>query len=169
MSKELSELQQKAFHALYKVNEHIILKHGDNHGLVSETMRWLTEITDKLNDMVETVERVERTQVALYCHICDKIRPVVSHIAEGGYYIEDVFKDNDGLCAHTKLSPTVIGPFSYHCKCCGTRLADSTYELEQELNKPGAKELVAKLSDSDDDMPWEVRNYDEIKKRMESK
>lgn len=169
MSKELSELQHEAFQALYQVNKHIILNHGDNHGLVKETMRWLTEITDKLNDMVETVERVERTQVALYCHICDRNRPVVMRIAEGGYYIQDVYKDKDGKLANEKPNPTLIGPFSYHCKCCGVRLVDNTHELEQELSKPGAKDIVVELSDSRDDMPWEVRNYDEIKKRMEGK
>lgn len=166
MSKELSELQEKAFHALYKVNEHIILNHRDNHGLIDETMRWLVQITDKLNDMVEMVERVERTPVALYCHVCDRNRPVVMRIAEGGYYIQDVYKDKDGNLTNEKPNPTVIGPFSYHCKCCGAQLADSTYALEQELSIPGAKDVVVELGDSIDDMPWEVRNYDEIKKRM---
>lgn len=169
MSKELSELQQKAFQALYQVNKHIIHNHSDNHGLVNETMRWLTEITDKLNDMVELVEREERTQVALYCHICDRNRPIVMRIAEGGYYIQDVYKDKDGNLTNEKPDPILIGPFSYHCKCCGAKLASSTYALEQELSIPGAKDVIAELGDSHDDMPWEVRNYDEIKKKMESK
>lgn len=126
-------------------------------------------LTDKLNDMVETVERVERTPVALYCHVCDRNRPVVMRIAEGGYYIQDVYKDKDGNLTNEKPNPTVIGPFSYHCKCCGVKLVDSTYELERELSIPGAKELVAKLSDSVDDMPWDLRHFDEIKKKMEGK
>lgn len=166
MSKELSELKHKAAQALYQVNKHIILNHKDNHRLIDETMRWLTEITDKLNEIVDTVEREERTQVALYCHICDRNRPIVMRIAEGGYYIQDVYKDKDGNLTNEKPNPTLIGPFSYHCKCCGTQLADSTYALEQELSIPGAKDVVVELTDSINDMPWEVRHYDEIKNRM---
>ena len=168
MSKELTDLQQTAYQALYHINKYVMLNHGTDHNLVKDSMRWLVEINDKLTEMVDRIKLAERTQVALYCHVCDKIRPIVMRIAEGGYYIQDVYKDKDGKLTQGKLEPTVIGPFRYHCKCCGVMLAQNTYELEQELSKPGANELVANLSDSVDDMPWEVRHFDEINEKLDS-